>query len=271
MTSAKVEIDDRTRRGSPERFGYSWHVFNEILPVHEEQFRRWTSPLAPEAWTGKSILDVGCGIGRNTYWPMSYGASAALAIDLDERSLEAARRNLAKFPTARVERRSAYEIAETDRFDIAFSIGVIHHLDDPLAAVVQMVKATRPGGTVLVWLYGRENNDWLINWFNPLRKLLFSRAPLKLVFAIAVPLTAILWTLIRVLPLRLAYFKLIRTFGFRHLLAIVFDHMIPRIALYYTREQAIRLLEQAGLQDVTAEAINDISWTVVGKKPAEVR
>ena len=266
MTGAQTELDQRTQKGSPDRFGFSWHVFNEILPVHEEQFRRWTPSLPPEAWKGKAILDVGCGIGRNTYWPMSYGAASALAMDLDERSLDAARRNLASFPAAKVERRSAYDIGETDRFDIAFSIGVIHHLDDPLAAVRQMVKATKPGGTVLVWLYGRENNDWLINWFNPLRKALFSKAPLRLVFALAVPLTAILWAFLRIAPVKLSYFRLIRTFSFRHLLAIVFDHMIPHIAHYYTQAQAVELLAKAGLEDIRTDAVNDISWTATGRK-----
>ena len=63
----------------------------------------------------------------------------------------AARANLADYETAVVDNRSAYEINEVDRFDIAFSIGVIHHLDDQPAAVRQMVTAGKPGGTAPVW------------------------------------------------------------------------------------------------------------------------
>ena len=261
-------LDERTERGSPGRFGYSWHIFNEILPVHEEQFRRWTAPLPPDAWKGQDILDVGCGIGRNTYWPMLWGVRSALAIDLDERSLAAARRNLASFPDARVERRSAYEIGEENRFDIVYSIGVIHHLDDPLAAVKQMVGAAKPGGVVLIWLYGRENNDWLIRWFNPLRQALFAKAPLGLVYALAIPLATVLWIALRIFPFRLEYFRLIRRFSFRHLLAIVFDHMIPRIAHYYTQAEALNLLRDAGLEGVHAQPVNSVSWTVIGRKIA---
>lgn len=260
------DMDARTKRGSPERFGYSWHVFNEILPIHEEQFRRWSAPLHPSDWRGKRFLDVGCGIGRNTFWPMTYGAQSALAIDLDERSLDAARRNLADFPAAAVERRSAYSIGEESAFDIAFSIGVIHHLDDPAEAVAQMVKAVKPDGTVLVWLYGRENNGWLVKWFDPLRRALFARAPLRLVFWLATGLTALLWLFVRVAPLRLEYFRLIRRFTYRHLLAVVFDHMIPKVARYYTERDALALLNDAGLGEVRAYPVNDISWTVVGRK-----
>jgi SAM-dependent methyltransferase len=253
--------------GSPERFGYSWHIFNEILPVHEEQFRRWTSGFPLEDWRGKSFLDVGCGIGRNSHWPMTHGAAGGLAIDVDERSLAAARCNLARFPGMRVEHRSAYEIGEIDRFDVVFSIGVIHHLENPDLAVWQMVRAAKPGGRVLVWLYGAENNEWIARWFNPLRNGLFRRMPLPLVFALSYGPTAGLWAALRVGLGSIEYFRLLRTFSFRHLQAIVFDHMIPKIALYYTRDEARALLERAGLEDVRETWVNEMSWTVIGTKP----
>jgi len=68
------------------------------LPA-EEQFRRWAVHLAPGEWRGKSFLDVGCGMGRNSFWPMHYGAREGCAVDIDERSLAQARRNLAGFAT----------------------------------------------------------------------------------------------------------------------------------------------------------------------------
>jgi 2-polyprenyl-3-methyl-5-hydroxy-6-metoxy-1,4-benzoquinol methylase len=81
--------------GSPERFGYEWHHYPDLRPEYEEQFRRWTAHLRPDDWRGLSFLDVGCGMGRNSYWPMTYGAARGLAIDVDDRSLAAARRTLA--------------------------------------------------------------------------------------------------------------------------------------------------------------------------------
>jgi SAM-dependent methyltransferase len=125
--------DDTTGdlRGSPDRFGYEWSHYAEILPEYEEQFRRWTVPLLPEDWRGKEFLDVGCGMGRNSYWPLEYGAAGGVAVDIDERSLTSARRNLKCFPQLRVMRASAYELPFEDRFDLVFSIGVVHHLEDP--------------------------------------------------------------------------------------------------------------------------------------------
>lgn len=259
--------DAREKLGSPERFGHSWNIFSEILPVHEEQFLRWTSGFDKADWAGKRFLDVGCGIGRNSWWPLTYGAASCLSIDVDERTLGAAKTNLASYENAIVENRSAYAINESDLFDIAFSIGVIHHLDDPLAAVRQMRQAVRPGGTVLLWLYGYENNEWLVRFFDPARRFLFSKMPLSLVYFLSLPATALLWLLLQLRVGRTEYMRLIRTFSFRHLRAIVYDHMIPRIAKYYKEHEAVELLQEAGLENVRAHWVNEMSWTVIGSKP----
>ncbi len=181
--------------GSPDRFGYEWERYSEIRPEYEEQFRRWTVHLEPEDWRGLRFIDVGCGMGRNSLWPMRYGAAGGLAIDVDARSLAAARRNLAEFPQLTVRELSAYDIAAVEEdaqqdaalggFDIAFSIGVIHHLEFPEAAVRAMAKAVKPGGRVLIWVYGRENNGWIVRLLDPLRKALFSRLPIALVHHLA--------------------------------------------------------------------------------------
>src|SRR5215471_18039820 len=103
----------RDQGGSSERFGYSWAIWNEILPEHQEQFRRWTSSLPREVWRGARFLDVGCGMGRNSYWAMAEQASGGVAIDLDDRSLAGARRNLAPYDTVEVRKQSAYDLTET--------------------------------------------------------------------------------------------------------------------------------------------------------------
>jgi SAM-dependent methyltransferase len=253
-------------KGSPERFGYSWDHYAELLPEHEEQFLRWTA-LDRGAWQGVRFLDGGCGIGRNSYWPMQYGAAGGVAVDVDDRTLGRARHNLEPFPSVEVRKQSIYEIAETDAFDIAFSIGVVHHLADPDAAVARLTRAAKPGGLVLVWLYGRENNGWVVHVFNPVRRALFSRLPLPVVHALSWPLTALLWCALRLGVMPNAYYRLIRKFSFEHLRAIVFDHMIPRIALYYTRAEAEALLARAGLIEVQATWVNENSWSVAGRKP----
>jgi SAM-dependent methyltransferase len=262
-------IDQATRdqRGSPDRFGYEWDAYAEILPEYEEQFRRWTVHLAPQDWWGRAFLDVGCGMGRNSFWVMSYGAHEGVAVDIDERSLDAARRNLAAFPGVEVMRASAYDLAFADRFDIAFSVGVIHHLEDPARALQKMVSAVKPGGRVLIWVYGRDGTRWVISLLDPLRRALFSRLPIALVHHLSLYPTALLWLALRLGWRPIEYFRLLARFRFAHLRSIVFDQMLPRIAHYWPREKVGELMTDAGLRDIRIAPVNEMSWSAIGTRP----
>jgi SAM-dependent methyltransferase len=253
--------------GSPERFGFEWSHYAAIRPEYEEQFRRWTVHLSPSDWFGKRFLDVGCGTGRNSYWPMIYGAAGGTAIDIDARSRAVARANLAQFPTVCVKEKSAYAIGESDAYDIVFSIGVVHHLEFPERAIVQMCRAARPGGRVLIWVYGLENNEWIVRLFDPVRRALFSRLPISLVHHLSLYPALILWTALRLGIGRIAYFNLLRRLGFAHVRSIVFDQMLPRIAHYWPRDEVEALLLQHGLTDVKLRWVNEMSWSAIGTKP----
>lgn len=258
----------RDRAGSPDRFGYEWDNYREFLPMYEEQFRRWLPQFEPSDWTGKSFLDVGCGMGRNSYWPMTYGAAESLSIDLDDRSLGAARETLKKFSRSEVRKSSAYDIGECDRFDIVFSIGVIHHIEDPDLALSQMTQAAKPGGKVAIWVYGLENNRWIVFFLDPVRKLLFSRLPIGFVHFLSIFPTALLYAALKLGFGKIQYFNLIRRFPFSHLRSIVFDQMLPKIANYWSRDTVNELMENAGLEDIDIRWVNEMSWAAVGTKPA---
>lgn len=65
------------------RFGYEWTRYADIIPLYERQFREWTTPMTPSDWIGLSVLDAGCGTGRNSYWPLRYGARKVVALGID--------------------------------------------------------------------------------------------------------------------------------------------------------------------------------------------
>jgi SAM-dependent methyltransferase len=268
MDETNTAIDERGRdhAGSPERFGYEWGAYAEVLPQYEEQFRRWTTALPPQAWQGVSFLDVGCGMGRNSLWPMLYGAREGVAADIDERSLQSARHNLARFPTVQVIRASAYDLPFADRFDIAFSIGVIHHLEHPEAALRRMVRAVKPGGRVLIWVYGKEGNRWLVWFLDPLRKALFRHMPVALVHHLSLYPAVLLWLMLRFRVRPGEYFRLLARFGFAHLRSIVFDQMLPRIAHYWSDAEVERLMRAAGLEHIRLTPVNGMSWSAIGTR-----
>jgi SAM-dependent methyltransferase len=163
---------------------------------------------------------------------------------------------------------SAYEIQYINRFDIAFSIGVIHHLERPDFALQQMVKALKPGGLLLIWVYGFENNRWILTFLNPVRKALFSRLPISVVHHLSLYPTALLWALLRIGTGKVEYFNLIRRVSFRQLRSIVFDQMLPNIANYWSRDEIDQMMHNAGLKDVKLAWVNQVSWSALGIKPS---
>ena len=267
MTQPSFSSSTDTRQGSPDRFGYEWENYSGVLVEYEEQFLKWTPFLKPADWKDITFLDVGCGMGRNSYWPLSYGAKSCIAIDVDERTLASATATLKNFKNAEVRFLSAYEIDYKNQFELAFSIGVIHHLEFPQKALKGMFDAVKSGGRVAIWVYGYENNEWIVHFFNPFRKFLFSRLPISIVHHLSLYPSILLYLVLRTGIFRLEYLNLLRKFKFAHLRSIVFDQMLPAIANYWTKDQVEKLLVETGLVDVQLQHVNGMSWAAIGAKP----
>jgi SAM-dependent methyltransferase len=234
--------DQRNRRGSPERFGYSWSAYSTILPESKQQLERWLGPVALASFRGKRVLDVGCGMGRNPYWYLEAGAASVVGIDMDDGSLEAARRNLAAFPNARVEKLSAHDLdpGRHGTFDRVTCIGVLHHLADPENALARMWSCVAPGGDLVLWCYAKAGNRLLLPFIEALRAV-GSRAPLAVSHLLAKGVALAAWPAIHAFPWRTDYYRRLRSLSFRNVELIIFDQMLPRIAHYWTRGDMERL------------------------------
>ena len=262
-----MEATQKTKdSGSTDRFGYEWNAYSAIIPEYEEQFLKWIEPLKPQDFNGKKVLDAGCGMGRNSYWPLKYGAKKVFAFDYNESSVNAAKKNLSAFNNCEVSFGSIYDIPFKNEFDISFSIGVIHHLESPREAIKNLVKATKKNGLVLIWVYGYEGNEWIPKYLNPIRKNITSKLPLSLVHLISYFLAIPLYSYIKLIPQKKPYYQLLSKFKFWHIRSVVFDQLIPRIANYWKKQEALALFENQGLKDIQIYHTNNYSWTLIGKK-----
>jgi SAM-dependent methyltransferase len=247
------------------RFGYEWDRYREFFPHYEQQFRGWIEPLLPADFEGRDVLDAGCGMGRNAYWALRYGARSLVAIDYAQLAVDAAREVLAEFPQAKVERCSVYDLTRPEAFDLCFSIGVIHHLEFPQRALERLVEALRPGGRLVVWLYGYEGNALWVHFFETVHPLL-RRLPPRWVHVLAHLVSVPIWAGLR-LPLRWPpYLAQVRRFPFAHLHKIVFDQLLPDIAHYYRRSEVETLFSGLGLRSVEIHHNRGYSWTVIAEK-----
>jgi 2-polyprenyl-3-methyl-5-hydroxy-6-metoxy-1,4-benzoquinol methylase len=253
--------EHRNLRGSPDRFGYEWSTYAAILPESRGQLERWLGSTGLGSFRGKRVLDVGCGMGRNPYWYLQAGAASVLGVDMDDGSLAAARKNLAPFPNARVEKYSAYDLDPKVQgtFDRVTCIGVLHHLEDPPNALAKMWSCVAPGGDLVLWCYAREGNRVLLPVIQAFRAI-GSKAPIGVTHALAKAVTVLAWPAIHALPWRTDYYRSLRTLSFRNVESIVFDQMLPRIAHYWTGAEMKQLTGLLAGGRPTLEFVQGNSW-----------
>ena len=252
--------------GSEKRFGYEWNKYHQMDSDYEIQFLKWISPFKSEIFKDKTVLDAGCGMGRNSFWALKYGAKKLVGFDFDLRSVKAAKKNLSSFSNTKIEFKSIYDIIWENEFDVVFCIGVIHHLENPQLAIENLIQALKPGGIILIWVYGYEGNEWIVRWISPIRKYLTSKLSPSIIHFLTYFLSLPLWLFLRILPQKSPYLKQISKFNFFHLHSIVFDQLLPSIANYYKKDEAYQLLAGHNLKKLSIHHSNQNSWTIYGYK-----
>ena len=266
-------------------FGWQWQHFSEWHPEFEAQFLDWIYPLEPEFFRGKRVLDAGCGMGRHAYFAASYGATEVVALDLSP-AVDAARENLRNLENVEVVQgdllRPPFRMpSDGGGFDLVYSIGVLHHLPDPHEGFQSLLRLVRPGGTIAVWLYGYENNGFVRNVVEPMRRV-STKVPRSLLRGLAWPLavgfhaaakglyrplhgTAIA----RVLPLS-EYMSSVADFGFRQNYGIVFDQLAAPTAAYISGPELREWFTGSELHDVQITHRHGNSWRGSGRRLAHV-
>jgi SAM-dependent methyltransferase len=252
-------------------FGYSWTHYPKQNPYTEEQWRDWVYPLTPRDFAGKVVLDAGCGLGGFAEYARAWGAARVVGVDFSA-AIDAARERLGDAVELVYGDLYALPLA-AGSFDLAYSIGVLHHLPDPERGFRSLVEAVKPGGLVFAWVYGRENNGLIVGVVDPLRRHLFSRMPHGLLkWGISLPLAAVLWPFVKAAGANVrvpyaAYLRFLarRDFSFTH--GVVFDHLVAPTSHYIRREEFEAWFERAGLVDVTITWRNRNSWRGLGRVP----
>src|SRR5262249_18640111 len=155
-----------------------------------------------------------------------------------------------------------YELTRENEFDVAFCIGVLHHLIDPRKAVENLVRAVKPGGTLILWVYAYEGNESYLVLANPVRAHLTSKLHPRIVQQMATALTLLL-KIYLLFPHRKRYMHFLKLRSFRHMEAMVFDQLIPSISVYYRKEEVIELVDGLPVEIKHLVHSNDVSWTLV--------
>jgi SAM-dependent methyltransferase len=266
----KAELQQRTIAD----FGRQWTHYQDnegyygsVTLLHDI----FTPLLGAADYHGARVAEIGAGTGRIVRMLLQAGAEHVVAVEPSE-AFEVLCANLEGY-AGRVTclRCTGDELPASGDLDLVFSVGVLHHIPDPLPTVKAALAALKPGGRIAVWLYGRENNGAYLALAQLLRWLT-TRLPhpalAALAWALSWPLAGYL-ALCRFLPLPLRrYLTLVLApMSPEKRRLIIYDQLCPAYARYYTRAEALALLDAAGFIDLRTYHRHGYSWSVVGTRP----
>lgn len=269
------------KKATAGAFSYEWTHYTKLTPADKEEFLDWIKPLGPGDFAGKTVLDVGCGKGRHIFLCAQFEALEVVGIDLSD-AVESSFQNTRHLPNVHVVQADTYNLPFRDPFDVVYSIGVLHHLPDPRQGFLSINKHVKPGGRVATWVYGKEGNEWIGDFVDPVRIHLTSKLPkavtLCISFMLAVPLFVALKLVYRTihrnphlswLKKRLVYSEYlcsISGYSFVENFWNVFDHLVAPTAFYHRREEVEEWFTAANSQQVEITPRNNNSWRGTGLK-----
>jgi len=273
---------EKISKHTSKSFGYKWEKFSQIDEHYQKNFLDELNPLEyKDFFKGKIVLDAGTGMGIPSHCMAELGAKEVYGIDIAS-SIEIAHRNNKKFENVTIAQADIYQIPfPREYFDVVVCVAVLQHLPDPQQAFEELLSYVKPGGTIVLWVYGKEGNAFVEYFVEPVRKLITRKIPVKVTLFFSYLLGVIFQLIslfvykplnqidIKWLPLN-DYILYRTNFDWKMNTQMIFDQLLAPLSYLFTKQEVEQLFRHPKIKDYVLRHHNMNSWTAIGTKDMEV-
>jgi SAM-dependent methyltransferase len=162
-----MKADQRTA----DAFAFSWNNLPPGSAYTEDQVADWLSPIGEKEIRGARVLEMGCGNGSLMLHVLRWAPEWLDGIDLGSAVVSATNNLKASGFCNWSVHQDDMTSHESAGYDLVYSIGVLHHLEDPKLGFDSVVRNTRAGGRFHCWVYAREGNAVVVRFVDPIRRV----------------------------------------------------------------------------------------------------
>jgi ubiquinone/menaquinone biosynthesis C-methylase UbiE len=163
MTQSQVIKHEGAEFWDQNPCGGVWPTYQEFMAWIQNTEPYVFSVLKTIDWHGKRVVEVGCGQGTTLNFLPQFGAEI-FGLDMSLQSIRSAKfgaselRHITK--TRLLQADAEHLPLQSESFDIAISIGVLHHTSDTAQGIREIHRLLKPGGLAVVMLYRSGNPKW---------------------------------------------------------------------------------------------------------------
>jgi len=262
----KQSVFQKHQQNTADSFAYEWKNIYQENNYEKNNFYHFLKPFIKEKdLKGKIIADIGCGSGRFTKWASLAKAKVVFGTDLGD-SVEVAYKMTKEFKNVGIIQADIYTMPFNQVVDIAYSIGVLHHLPQPREGFMSLIKVLKKKGKMLIWVYNRRNNNRALYLYEPLRAVA-RRIPVPILCKLCyIPASIVhIWNLFcKKLEWKDMPFSYYENFPFNMKLNDSFDVLATPKSNYYYSEEVEKWFKDASLKNIKSFEHPEAGITCIG-------